>query len=91
MDSVKRELKSRMDKLEAILKDQKNLRDQMETREILKEQMEMIMKDQKSLKDQMEKSLKLQSNQMEKSLKDQMEKATKTILGVQSQSTEAVH
>jgi hypothetical protein len=56
MDSVKRELKSRMDKLEVILKDQKNLKDQME-----------------------------------KNLTDQMEKNLKTILGVLSQSNEAVH
>jgi predicted nucleotidyltransferase len=81
MDSVKRELKSRMDKLEVILKDQKNLKDQMEKN--LKDQMETI------LKDQMEKILK---DQMERNLEDQMEtREIKTILDVLSQSTEAVH
>ena len=54
MDSVKRELKCRMDKLEVILKDQKNLKDQMEKNlKLQSNQME------KNLKDQMEKNMKV--------------------------------
>jgi hypothetical protein len=82
MDSVKRELKSRMDNLEMILKDQKNLKDYMEKN--LKDKME------KNLKVHMEKILKDQIETRE-ILKDHMEKSIKTILDVHSQSTEAVH
>jgi hypothetical protein len=79
VDSVKRELKSRMDKqqhqLEMVLKGlmEKNLNDQMETRRILKNQMEQILKEQTD------------------ALKDQMEKNMKIILEVHSQNTKAVH